>query len=448
VATPGAVAGFHAVHARYGRLSWSEILAPAVKLAEEGYIVSPFVHTYWNSREGLGRADPLERMQVTPAAAPLFFAADGGFHPIGTRVRNPAYGRTLRRLAAEGPDVFYRGAMAQEMIADLSAQGAILGREDLERYRVVEGAPVKLGYRGHEVAVNPPPGGGLVLAMMLNILENFDLAGMGHNTPEYIRTVAEAMKRAMTMKETYLGDPETVPVPVAEIIDRAAAKRAAEAIARGEKARLIRHGPKEAADTTHVCAMDVDGLTVTMTHTLGYQSGVLRGTGLHLQRCHGLLRSAAGTPQFDRAGQEPRFDRLSDHRAESRQTGPGAGGAGRRTDPDGRVAGDPERGGSRHGRDRGDRRAPLLGDQRHDRSQLPHPGIHRRGAGEAGLCGGAPASQLCLRPRPRDPCGGGWAGERRRRPFMPGAWPFPSEAPERARVRDRAERVDETSPSL
>lgn len=297
MATPGAVAGFHAVHARYGRLSWSEILAPAVKLAEEGYIVSPFVHTYWNSREGLGRADPLERMQVTPAAAPLFFAADGGFHPIGTRVRNPAYGRTLRRLAAEGPDVFYRGAMAQEMIADLSAQGAILGREDLERYRVVEGAPVKLGYRGHEVAVNPPPGGGLVLAMMLNILENFDLAGMGHNTPEYIRTVAEAMKRAMTMKETYLGDPETVPVPVAEIIDRAAAKRAAEAIARGEKARLIRHGPKEAADTTHVCAMDVDGLTVTMTHTLGYQSGVLtEGLGFIYNGAMGFFDPRPGHP--------------------------------------------------------------------------------------------------------------------------------------------------------
>lgn len=297
VATPGAVAGFHAVHARYGRLSWAEILAPAVRLAEEGYVVTPFVHTYWNSREGLGRADPLERMRYTPDAAPLFFAADGGFHPVGTRVRNPAYGRTLRRLAGEGPDVFYRGAMAAEMIADLSAKGAILRREDLERYRVVEGAPVTVSYRGHAVAVNPPPGGGLVLAMMLNILESFDLAGMGHNTPDYIRTVAEAMKRAMAMKERHLGDPETVPVPVAEIVDKGRARAAAEAIRRGEKASLVRQGPKESGDTTHVCAMDVDGLTVTMTHTLGYQSGVLTpGLGFIYNGAMGFFDPRPGHP--------------------------------------------------------------------------------------------------------------------------------------------------------
>ena len=297
IATPGAVAGFHDVHSRYGRLKWEDILAPAVRLAEVGYTVTPFVHTYWQSREGLGRVDPIDRMQFSRSAAPLFFGPDGGLHPVGTRVKNPAYGRTLRRIATEGPDVFYRGAIAKEMIADLRAKGGLLSPEDLDRYRIVEGVPVKIAYRGHEVSVNPPPGGGLVLAKMLNILECFDLAGMGHNAPAYIRTVSEAMKRAMLMKEKHLGDPEVVPVPVAEIIDKERARAEAEEIRRGKKASLVREGLKEAADTTHLVAMDADGLTLTMTHTLGYQSGVITdGLGFMYNGAMGFFDPRPGHP--------------------------------------------------------------------------------------------------------------------------------------------------------
>lgn len=297
IATPGSIAGFQAIHGRYGKLKWEDLLMPAVKLAEDGYTITPFVHTYWNSREGLGRADPIERMELCKAAHRLFFGPDGNFHPIGTRVKNPDYGRTLRRLAAEGPESFYRGALAKEMVADLSRHGGLMTIEDLERYRVVEGKPVKIAYRGYEVAVNPPPGGGLMVALMLNILENFDLAGMGHNSPDYIRTVAEAMKRAVIMKEKHLGDPEVVPVPVAEIIDKARAREAAEEIKRGKKATLIRQGLKEAADTTHLCSMDADGLTLTMTHTLGYQSGVITdGLGFMYNGAMGFFDPRPGHP--------------------------------------------------------------------------------------------------------------------------------------------------------
>jgi gamma-glutamyltranspeptidase/glutathione hydrolase len=297
IATPGSVAGFHALHGRYGRLKWEQLLLPAAKLAEDGYIITPFIHTYWNSREGLGRADPIDRVQLCPSAAPLFFDAKGGFHPIGTKVRNPDYGRTLRRLAAEGPDIFYRGDLAEQMIADLSSHGSLLAREDFERYRVVEGKPIRITYRGYEVAVNPPPGGGLMVAKMLNILEWFDLRGLGHNTPAYIRTVAEAMKRAVQMKEKHLGDPEMVPVPVAEIIDKQRAGAEAEAIRRGDKATLVREGLKEAADTTHLVAMDADGLTITMTHTLGYQSGVITdGLGFMYNGAMGFFDPRPGRP--------------------------------------------------------------------------------------------------------------------------------------------------------
>ena len=297
IATPGSIAGFHAIHSRYGKLKWEELLMPAVKLAEGGYTITPFVHTYWNSREGLGRADPIERMELCKSAHPLFFGPDGNFHPVGTKVKNPDYGRTLRRLASEGPETFYRGDLAREMVADLSRHGGLMTMEDLERYRVVEGKPIKIAYRGYDVAVNPPPGGGLMVALMLNILENFDLAGMGHNTPDYIRTVAEAMKRAMLMKEKHLGDPEVVPVPVAAIIDKAHAREAAEEIRRGKKATLVRQGLKEAADTTHLCSMDADGLTLTMTHTLGYQSGVITdGLGFMYNGAMGFFDPRPGHP--------------------------------------------------------------------------------------------------------------------------------------------------------
>src|SRR5690606_38400922 len=117
---------------------------------------------------------------------------------------------TLRRIAADGADVFYTGEIAEEIAADMARNGGLLSLQDLRDYRTVRTAPLFGSYRGYRIATNNPPGGGAMLLEMLNILENFDLFNLGHNSSDYIRTVAEAMKRATIDKDNHLGDPAFV----------------------------------------------------------------------------------------------------------------------------------------------------------------------------------------------------------------------------------------------
>lgn len=275
VAVPGTIAGLHGMHRLYGRLPWAEVVLPAARIAEEGYRVTPAVHGYWTTVENMGRVEVMDRLRFTKEYAGLFFGADGAPHPAGTRVANPDYGRSLRAIADDGPDVFYRGRIGREIARDFAARGGLLAEADLESYEAEWTPPVWGSYRGLRVASNPPPGCGAMLLRMLHILEHFDLRALGLNTPEYIRVVAEAMKRAQVVKDRDIGDPHFVDIPAERIFDRAAAAADAEAIRRGEVARVPRATTKEAADTTHLCTLDAEGNTVSMTHTLGMQSGVI-----------------------------------------------------------------------------------------------------------------------------------------------------------------------------
>ena len=127
----------------------------------------------------------------------LYCDADGAPLGPGAVVKNPDMARTLRRIAEGGAEIFYTGDIAHEIDADMAANGGLLSKQDLAAYRTVHGAPLWGEYRDLEVATNQPPGGGIMLVEMLNILEDFDLAALGHNSPEYIRVVCEAMKRAV-----------------------------------------------------------------------------------------------------------------------------------------------------------------------------------------------------------------------------------------------------------
>ena len=276
VAVPGTVAGLHGMHKLYGRLPWADVVLPAARMAEEGYRITQAVYEYWTKIENMGRVEIIDRLRFTPEYASLFFDAGGQPLRVGTTVKNPDYGRSLRALAGEGPDAFYKGALGAAIAKDFAARGGLLAAADLESYEAEWTPPVWGSYRGLRVAANPPPGCGAMLLRMLHILEHFDLKALGFNTPEYIRVVAEAMKRAQVVKDRDIGDPHFVDVPTDSIFDPATARADAEAIRRGEIARVPRAtGPGEGADTTHLCTLDADGNTVTMTHTLGMQSGVI-----------------------------------------------------------------------------------------------------------------------------------------------------------------------------
>jgi gamma-glutamyltranspeptidase/glutathione hydrolase len=183
-------------------------------------------------------------------------------------------------------------------VADMAANGGLLSKEDLAQYRTTRTDPLWCDYRGFGIASNQPPGGGIMLLEMLNILEQFELRAIGHNTAEYIRIVSEAMKAATADKETFVGDPAFVDVPVDRLISKVHAIEYAERIKRGEKISVERFNMSESPDTTHVAVVDAEGNCVTMTHSLGMPSGVITdGLGFMYNGCMGVF-----DPRPDRAG--------------------------------------------------------------------------------------------------------------------------------------------------
>ncbi|MEZ5908674.1 MAG: gamma-glutamyltransferase [Hyphomicrobiaceae bacterium] len=271
----------HALQA-YGTMQLQSLLAPAIAYCEEGFMVRPHVVTYWSQTANHGRIAHEQFLRQHPATAAIYIKPDGRLHRVGETLRNPDMGRTYRRIAEHGVEEFYSGAIAREIVADMSENGGMLRADDLAQVAVETNPPLRGTYRGLEITTNQPPGGGLLIVQMLNILENFDLQAMGHNSPDYIATVAEAMKIATVDKDRYIGDPRFVEVPVARLASKAYAAECAERIRRGEKQHVPRFNPgaPESKNTTHVNVADEHGTCVTVTHTLGQPSGIVtKGLG-------------------------------------------------------------------------------------------------------------------------------------------------------------------------
>jgi gamma-glutamyltranspeptidase / glutathione hydrolase len=274
ITVPGSLKAFHEAQTTYGALPWAQVVQPAIDWAERGWLVKNHVGYWWALEEQLGRVANPERLRFTASGRALYCRPDGSPKRVGDTVRNPDLAETLRKIAKGGADVFYTGELAERIAADMRAHGGLLSYEDLAAYRTVRRAPLPGTYRQWRLATNHPPGGGLMLLEMLNVLEQFDLRALGHNTAAYLRVVTEAMKRAVADKEAHVGDPVFVDVPVERLLAKDYARRVAADIRAGKRLRIERVG-LEPKDTTHVAAIDRDGNAVTMTHTLGMPSGVI-----------------------------------------------------------------------------------------------------------------------------------------------------------------------------
>jgi len=296
ITVPGSLKAYYEAQTEFGSRPWAEVMAPAIAQAEAGFVVRPHVYYWWTLENQLGRVDVAERMAFSETGRRLYLDRNGALHRPGTRIRNPDLARTLRRIAEHGADIFYTGEIAEEITADMAANGGLLSDRDLAEYRTTRVEPLRGRYRGREIATNRPPGGGVQLIEMLNVVENFDLAALGHNTVEYIRVVAEAMKRATIDKDGHVGDPAFVDVPVARLTDKAYAGELAAAIRRGEKADVPRlGGPMESPHTTHISVIDRQGNAVSMTHSLGMPSGVITpGLGFMYNACMGVFDPRPG----------------------------------------------------------------------------------------------------------------------------------------------------------
>jgi gamma-glutamyltranspeptidase/glutathione hydrolase len=309
ITTPGAMRAYHEAQTRYGRLEWADVVAPAIVWAEDGFPIRPSVFHWWEEGAFMGRADNVERLRHTPAGERIYFHDDGSLRQIGEILRNPDLARTLRRVADGGADEFYTGEIANEIAADMAANGGLLSAEDLAGYKTIWGDPLHTTYRGLDVATNRPPGGGVMVAEIMNVLENFDLASMGHNSVDYIRTVSEAMKWATADKDAHVGDPEFVDVPLGRLLSRHYGADLAERIRSGPRAEVARM-QGEPPDTTHVCVVDSDGNAMTMTHSLGMPSGVVTdGLGFMYNGCMGVFDPRPGRAGSLAAGKR-RFSSL------------------------------------------------------------------------------------------------------------------------------------------
>ena len=278
---PGTVAGMRMALDTYGSMPWADVIAPAIRLAEEGIIVTPDL------------ADSLEAereaLMKHPSTAKIFFKDGGAGYRPGERLVQADLAATLKKVAAEGPDGFYKGAVAENIAKAVQAAGGPMTVEDLAAYKPVLREPVRGSYRGYEIVSMPPPSsGGVHLIQILNTLEGYPIGALGHNTAETIHLMAEAMKLAYADRSEYLGDPDFVDVPVAALTskDYAAELRGKISAEYATPSAMIGPGdlaPYESDQTTHFSVVDKAGNAVSNTYTinLNYGSGlVAEGTGV------------------------------------------------------------------------------------------------------------------------------------------------------------------------
>lgn len=277
VGTPGTPALMAAAHARWGRADWGDLLAPAIRLADTGFPVSP--------RLAMLVAADAERLAVDPVTAG-YFLPEGQPLAEGAMLRNPAYAQTLRGLAERGVDAFYTGPVADAIVQ--AVRGAahnpgLLGPLDLAIYRVKERAAVCAPYRGHEVCgMGPPSSGAVAVGQILGMLEATDLAALGPSDPESWRLIGEASRLAFADRARYLADSDFVPVPVAGLLDPAYLRRRAAMITAGGVLPEAQAGQPafdhtlnladgitlEQPSTTHISIVDSFGNALSMTSTI------------------------------------------------------------------------------------------------------------------------------------------------------------------------------------
>jgi len=270
---PGLPAGLVHIAKKYGRLSLAQSLAPAIRIAREGFPVYPRMADQYAQRRNV-----MERYPSTRAV----YMADGDGLETGETLRQPDLAHTFELLAREGADGFYRGEVAKRMLATVKSDGVSWTDADLSGYQVKERAPIRFRYRDMEVVTAPPPSsGGVALAETLKVLEGWDLAKL--DEPHRIHIVVEAMRRAFRDRTLYLGDPDSVQVPVRRLTsdDYAAGLRAAILPDKATPSDMLPGvpPPHEGDNTTHYSIMDRDGNIVAATQTvnLSFGSGLVVG---------------------------------------------------------------------------------------------------------------------------------------------------------------------------
>jgi len=294
---PGSVRGLWEAHARLGSRPWAALLEPAIRLAEEGFVLdADFAEAV------AGEADRLARFEASAA----LFLPGGVPLRAGTLWRNPELGAVLRRIAERGPAGFYEGETADLIVAEMRRGGGIITHEDLRAYTAAWREPVVFDYRGYGITSMPPASsGGLTLALIANIMEGYDVGSLGWHSPRHVHLVAEAMRRAFADRNHFLGDPDFVDIPRERLLssEYAAERRASISLDRATPSAEVAHAPIATTGggdhTTHFSIVDRDGNAVAVTTTINSLFGsavTVTGAGFVLNNEMDDLSAKPGSP--------------------------------------------------------------------------------------------------------------------------------------------------------
>ena len=294
---PGTVAGLSLALEKYGTMPLEKVLAPAIRLAEEGFAVTPELRKSLLGAKG--------RMKKSSESMEVFFRNNAEPPREGEILRQKNLAWSLKEISRNGPRAFYRGAIAKKITDYMEKKGGLITERDLASYEALVREPVVGSYRGYSIHSMPPPSsGGVHLIEMLNILERYPLSRYGHNSARYIHILSETMKLAYADRSKHLGDPDFSPVPTEHIISKQYAKRLADRI-NPQKATPSRHVkpgspvPAGGTDTTHFTVADRFGNVVSNTYTLNFAYGsglAVAGTGILLNNEMDDFSAKPGVP--------------------------------------------------------------------------------------------------------------------------------------------------------
>ena len=297
VGVPGTVAGLLKALEEHGTMSREQVMAPAIALAEDGIEVTAGLS------ESLTALS--DRLQKWPSTKKVFFKPDGSAYQPGERLKQPELARSLKRIAVQGADGFYKGKTARDIVKAVNEAGGSMSLQDLADYEAIARVPVKGDYRGYEIVSMPPPSsGGIHIIEILNILEGYPLGDYGQNSAQTIHLMAEAMQLAYADRAEYLGDSDFIDVPASGLTSQAYADNLRTLIDpnKATPAATIKANnplPYESDQTTHFSIVDKDGNAIANTYTLNFSYGtglVADGTGILLNNEMDDFSAKPGVP--------------------------------------------------------------------------------------------------------------------------------------------------------
>lgn len=303
---PGSLAGWAALRDQYGTMTWAQLLAPALEYAEKGFAVAPGVH------EGFGNAEFGAAVGRYPYGAGIFFK-EGAPWPVADVLKQPDLAKTFKAIVAEGPAVFYSGALAKHFASFFHDNAGLLTTKDFADYKAQWVEPLHTTYRDYDVYSQPPGGSGMTVLQALNILEQFDVRALEHNSPEFVHLVAEAMKLAFIDEDAFNTGKSYAKIPLDKLLSKAYAKQQAARIEMNRAQfyaptrRVMATNPAFQHTTNHI-VVDRDHNVVVMTQTLMLPAGMaVPDTGVIFNNGMSYFSTDPQDINYVEAGQRPRF---------------------------------------------------------------------------------------------------------------------------------------------